>query len=78
MTEQLIAKHRNELNCKYWDGVQESFPNAKRQLLGVHHSVGNGFLQNYLNEFIYKLNRRNFTHRYSFDGLMTIATNSTW
>ncbi len=41
--------------------VHTMIANAKRQLLGVHHSVGTDNLQNHLNEFCYKLNRRNFT-----------------
>lgn len=32
--------------------------NAKRQLLDIYHSVKPEFLQNYLNEFCYKFNRR--------------------
>ena len=33
--------------------------NAKRQLLDIYHSIKPEFLQNYLNEFCYKFNRRN-------------------
>lgn len=34
--------------------------NAKRTFLGVYHKMSSDYLQNYLNEFAYKLNRRNF------------------
>jgi transposase-like protein len=34
--------------------------NAKRTLLGNHHKVKRKYLQLYLNEFVYKLNRRYF------------------
>ncbi|MFT5336557.1 MAG: hypothetical protein ACJAY8_000769 [Sphingobacteriales bacterium] len=34
--------------------------NAKRTLLGNHHKVKHKYLQLYLNEFSYKLNRRYF------------------
>ncbi|MEI7661257.1 MAG: IS1595 family transposase [Bacteroidota bacterium] len=34
--------------------------NAKRTFLGVYHKMSSDYLQNYLNEFTYKLNRRNF------------------
>jgi len=34
--------------------------NAKRNFLGVYHKMSSNHLQNYLNEFVYKLNRRNF------------------
>ena len=32
--------------------------NAKRTLLGIYHRVNSSYLQNYLNEFCYRLNRR--------------------
>lgn len=41
--------------------VHTMISNCKRELLGVHHSVRKEFLQNYLNEFCYKVNRRNFS-----------------
>ena len=41
--------------------------NAKRQLLDIYHSVKPEFLQNYLNEFCYKFNRR---HCDLFDRLL--------
>jgi hypothetical protein len=34
--------------------------NAKRTLLGVHHMISTKYTQNYLDEFCYKVNRRNF------------------
>jgi hypothetical protein len=40
--------------------VHTIISNSKRELLGVHHSVRKEYLQNYLNEFCYKVNRRNF------------------
>ena len=40
--------------------VHTLISNCKRELLGVHHSVKREYLQTYLNEFCYKLNRRNF------------------
>lgn len=49
--------------------------NAKRKLLGIHHHVDNSYLQNYLNEFCYKVN-----NRYSdmFDSLMNTMVRGTW
>ena len=32
--------------------------NAKRMLLDVHHRIDIGFLENYINEYVFKLNRR--------------------
>lgn len=47
------------------DIIQEHLPwvhkvvsNLKRQILGVHHSVSNKYVDNYLAEFQYKFNRR--------------------
>ncbi len=39
--------------------VHIAISNSKRLLLDVHHFVKPEFLQNYLNEFCYKFNRRN-------------------
>lgn len=58
--------------------VHTVIANAKRQLLGVHHSIRLKYVQAYLNEFVYKLNRRNFTFRDNFDGLITAAAATTW
>lgn len=40
--------------------VHVTISNAKRNLLGVYHMISNEYLQNYLNEFCYRLNRRYF------------------
>lgn len=40
--------------------VHIAISNAKRNLLGIYHKISGKYLQNYLDEFIYKLNRRNF------------------
>jgi transposase-like protein len=52
--------------------VHTVIANAKRQLLGIHHSVSDKYMQNYLNEFCYKLNRRYFGEKL-FDRLMVAA-----
>jgi len=43
--------------------VHIAISNAKRNLLGVYHMVSQKYLQSYLDEFCYKLNRRNFGER---------------
>lgn len=58
--------------------VHTMISNSKKMLLGVHHSVGEKYLQNYLNEFCYKLNRRNFEYRDNFDGLLLVCGGTTW
>ncbi len=40
--------------------VHVAISSAKRNLLGVYHMISNEYLQNYLNEFCYRLNRRYF------------------
>ena len=43
--------------------------NAKRNLLGNYHKIKGKYLQLYLNEFVYKLNRRYFGEKL-FDRLI--------
>ena len=57
--------------------VHTVIANSKRNLLGVHHSIGKEFLQNYLNEFIYKLNRRTFQADL-FDRMIVAGAHDTW
>jgi hypothetical protein len=57
--------------------VHTVIANSKREFLGVHHSIGRPFLQNYLNEFVYKLNRRTFTNDL-FDRMVTTGANDVW
>jgi len=56
--------------------VHKSISNAKRLLLDVHHRIDNDFLQNYLNEFCYKFNRRHFDD--IFDRAMIAAVSYRW
>lgn len=37
--------------------VHIAISNAKRALLGIYHKISGKYLQNYLDEFCYKLNR---------------------
>ena len=49
--------------------------NAKRILLGVHYLIGKGYLQQYLNEFCYNVNRRYFGEEI-FDRLIIAGISS--
>jgi len=49
--------------------------NAKRNLLGNYHKIKGKYLQLYLNEFVYKLNRRYFGDRL-FDRVIVAAITS--
>ena len=57
--------------------VHTMISNLKRNLLGINHSVKEGYLQNYLNEFCYKTNRRYFGAKL-FDRLMIASVEDTW
>ena len=54
-----ILKTSADVN-RYLPWVHTMISNAKRTLLGVHYLIGKGYLQQYLNEFCYNINRRYF------------------
>jgi hypothetical protein len=49
--------------------VHVAISNLKKNLLGIYHMVSEKYLQNYLDEFVYKLNRRYFGEKL-FDRLI--------
>lgn len=53
--------------------VHKAISNLKRTLLGVYHMITYKYLQNYLNEFVYRLNRRYFG-KGLFERLVIAAT----
>ncbi len=57
--------------------VHIAISNAKRNLLGVYHKIKGKYLQLYLDEFCYKLNRRNFGNRL-FDRLTLAVAKFYW
>lgn len=57
--------------------VHIAISNAKRALLGTFHKIKGKYLQSYLNEFCYKLNRRYFGDKV-FDRLTLAVANSNW
>lgn len=57
--------------------VHIAISNAKRTLLGVFHKIKGKYLQLYLNEFCYKLNRRYFGERV-FERLTLAVAKSYW
>ena len=57
--------------------VHTLISNAKRNFLGINHNIKNEYLQNYLNEFCYKTNRRYFKERL-FERLMIATIEDTW
>jgi hypothetical protein len=57
--------------------VHIAISNAKRTLLGVFHKIKGKYLQLYLDEFCYKLNRRYFRDKV-FDRLTLAVAKSYW
>jgi len=57
--------------------VHIAISNAKRTLLGIYHKIKGCYLQSYLNEFCYKLNRRYFG-KYLFDRLTLALAKTYW
>jgi len=79
---QIVEKHialrvPPEQAPKMLPWVHTVISNAKRLFLGIHHSVNQGYIQNYLDEFCYKLNRRNFESDL-FDRVITAGITDTW
>ena len=73
--KEIVAKHEAVIVpdkskvCKIFPWVHTAISNAKRLLLGIHHSIKSTYLQNYLDEFCYKFNRR-FLFNNLFDRLL--------
>jgi hypothetical protein len=80
--KEVISVHRaeivppHEVN-KILPWVHTAISNAKRNLLGIHHMIGREYLQNYLNEYCYKLNRRYFGNNI-FERLLVASVSDTW
>ena len=57
--------------------VHTMISNAKRNFLGINHKIKDEYLQNYLDEFCYKTNRRYFGLNL-FERLIDAAIEDTW
>ena len=57
--------------------VHIAISNAKRWLLGIHHKIKGKYLQAYLDEFCYKLNRRFFGEKL-FDRIVLAMAKIYW
>jgi len=72
----LAEKSSKETTSETLKWVHIAISNAKRNLLGVYHKIKGEYLQNYLDEFVYKLNRRNFNS--FFDRLLVASVYLYW
>lgn len=71
----ISEKSNNEVTQTTLKWVHIAISNAKRWLLGIHHKIKGKYLQNYLNEFCYKLNRRYFGEKLFDRGLIALIGN---
>ena len=75
---QVIIEPNKKKAEKLFPWVNRTISNAKKVLLGIHHNgINDSFVQNYLDEFCYKFNRRYFGDKL-FDRLMVAALDNTW
>jgi transposase-like protein len=79
--KEVAAKHDQRVvipsqASKVLPWVHVMISNAKRNLLGTYHKTKNVYLQNYLNEFCYKTNRRLF-HADLFEHLLLASVQYT-
>jgi len=56
----VMEKSSKETTVTTLRWVHIAISNAKRNFLGIYYKIKRKYLQNYLNEFVYKLNRRYF------------------
>lgn len=80
--KEVSAKHIKKIvppkeASKVLPWVHTMISNAKRNLLGTNHQTKDEYLQNYLDEFCYKTNRRYFGAKL-FDRLLVAAVEDTW
>jgi len=73
----ITEKSTKETTVKTLPWVHIAISNAKRTLLGVYHKIKGKYLQLYLDEFCYKLNRRYFGDRL-FDRLAIAMSDNYW
>lgn len=55
----------------------KAITNSKNLIKAIHHGIEEKYLQNYLNEFCYKYNRRNFGEQV-FNRLLICAVTAVW
>ena len=73
----IMVKSTKETTKTTLKWVHIAISNAKRTLLGMYHKIKGKYLQLYLDEFCYKLNRRYFGNKL-FDRLTLALAKSYW
>ena len=72
----IIVKDKTEVS-KIFPWVHIAISNIRKKLLGLHHSVQENYMQNYLNEFCYKFNRRKKGEKL-FHSFLNVAVANAW
>jgi len=78
----IVAQHQEFIvppkeACSVLPWVHTMISNAKRTFAGIHHLIKAGYMQNYLDEFCYKVNRRYFQNKL-FDRLLIACIADVW
>ncbi|MDO9580193.1 MAG: IS1595 family transposase [Bacteroidales bacterium] len=73
----ITEKSTKESTVKNLPWVHIAISNAKRTFLGIYHKINGKYLQSYLDEFCYKLNRRYFGDKL-FDRLAVAMSDNYW
>lgn len=73
----ICEKSTKETTISLLPWVHIAISNAKRTLLGVYHKIKGKYLQLYLDEFVYKLNRRNLGDQL-FERVVVAAVSANW
>jgi transposase-like protein len=78
----MVAQHQSFVvppkeACSVLPWVHTMISNAKRTFAGIHHMMLEGYMQNYLDEFCYKVNRRYFGNKL-FDRLLIACVADVW
>lgn len=73
----VMEKSTKEVTATTLKWVHIAISNAKRNLLGIYHKIKGKYLQSYLDEFCYKLNRRYFGQAL-FNRLTLAVAKSYW
>lgn len=74
--EKIVVPDKKQVS-KIFPWVHIAISNAKKKLLGLHHQVKDNYMQNYLNEFCYKFNRR-FLGQALFERILVATLQQTW
>ena len=72
----VVVKDKKQVD-KVFPWVHKAISNAKRMFLGIHHGIKECYMQNYLDEYCYRFNRRYFGEKL-FDRLLIVTVEAPW